>query len=165
MADTNFAETISEDLDVIDRRLIDRLQRAIPLTSRPWDEVGETLGLRGDEVLARLRRLCEQGVVRKLGPIIDSKKVGLRASTLVAMKVPLDRIHEIAAIISRYDEVSHNYQRDHPYNLWFTLTAPAQDDLARILHDISKETGVPAEDSLNLPTERLFKIKAIFKIR
>ena len=62
MADTNFAETISEDLDVIDRRLIDRLQRAIPLTSRPWDEVGETLGLRGDEVLARLRRLCEQCV-------------------------------------------------------------------------------------------------------
>ncbi|MFQ6134540.1 MAG: uroporphyrinogen-III synthase [Nitrososphaerales archaeon] len=162
--DTYLENKVNEDLDATDRHLLDELQKAIPLTKRPWTEIGKRLGLSGEEVLARLIRLSEREVVRKLGPIIDAKKVGLKASTRGGMKVPSENIPKVVDVINSYDEVSHNYERNHEYNVWFTLTAPNQDDLTRILQEISMKTGVSEEDTLNLPTERFFKIKANFRI-
>ncbi len=159
-----YLSKMDEDLDTKDRQLLDELQKAIPLEKSPWVETGRRLGLSGEEVLTRLGRLSKMGVVRKLGPIIDARKVGLTASTLVGMKAPQERIDEIVKVINSYDEVSHNYERNHEYNVWFTLTAPNQGYLAKILQEIGMKTGVPEEDILNLPTERLFKIKANFKM-
>ncbi len=159
-----YLSKMDEDLDTKDRQLLDELQKAIPLEKSPWVETGRRLGLSGEEVLTRLERLSKMGVVRKLGPIIDARKVGLTASTLVGMKAPQERIDEIVEVINSYDEVSHNYERNHEYNVWFTLTAPNQGYLAKILQEIGMKTGVPEEDILNLPTERLFKIKANFKM-
>ena len=152
-------------LDDTDIKILDAVQKAVPLTTRPWDEVGRTVGLSGAEVLRRLRRLSDTGMIRKIGPIIDARKVGLTASTLVGVRVPPERIEEIAGVINQYDEVSHNYQRNHEYNLWFTLTAPSQDELSRILKEIQAKTGVSNEDVLNLQTERLFKIKVNFDLK
>ncbi|MBI2938264.1 MAG: uroporphyrinogen-III synthase [Thaumarchaeota archaeon] len=152
-------------LDETDTEILDAVQKAVPLTTRPWDEVGRTLGLSGAEVLRRLRRLSDAGMIRKIGPIIDARKVGLTASTLVGVRVPSERIEEIAGVINQYDEVSHNYERNHEYNLWFTLTAPSQDELSRILKEIQAKTGVSNEDVLNLQTERLFKIKVNFDLK
>ncbi len=159
-----YLSKMDEGLDTKDRQLLDELQKAIPLEKSPWVEIGRRLGLSGEEVLRRLERLSKMGVVRKLGPIIDARKVGLTASTLVGMKAPQERIDEIVEVINSYDEVSHNYERNHEYNVWFTLTAPNQGYLAKILQEIGMKTGVPEEDILNLPTERLFKIKANFKM-
>ncbi|MEE9585468.1 MAG: uroporphyrinogen-III synthase [Nitrososphaerales archaeon] len=159
-----YLSKMDEGLDTKDRQLLDELQKAIPLEKSPWVEIGRRLGLSGEEVLTRLGRLSKMGVVRKLGPIIDARKVGLTASTLVGMKAPQERIDEIVEVINSYDEVSHNYERNHEYNVWFTLTAPNQGYLAKILQEIGMKTGVPEEDILNLPTERLFKIKANFKM-
>lgn len=152
-------------LDDTDTKILDAVQKAVPLTTRPWDEVGRTVGLSGTEVLRRLRRLSDAGMIRKIGPIIDARKVGLTASTLVGVRVPPERIEEIAGVINQYDEVSHNYERNHEYNLWFTLTAPSQDELSRILKEIQKKTGATDEDVLNLQTERLFKIKVNFELK
>ncbi|MCL5317171.1 MAG: uroporphyrinogen-III synthase [Thaumarchaeota archaeon] len=152
-------------LDDVDTKILDVVQKAVPLTTRPWDEIGRTLGLSGVEVLRRLKRLSDAGMIRKIGPIIDARKVGLTASTLVGVRVPPEQIEEIASIINQYDEVSHNYERNHEYNLWFTLTAPSQDELSRILKEIQAKTGVSDEDVLNLRTERLFKIKVNFDLK
>ncbi len=152
-------------LDETDTKILDVVQKAVPLTTRPWDEIGRTLGLSGGEVLRRLRRLSDAGMIRKVGPIIDARKVGLTASTLVGVRVPPERIEEVADIINQYDEVSHNYERNHEYNLWFTLTAATQDQLLRILKEIQRKTGVADKDILNLQTERLFKIKVNFDLK
>jgi len=152
-------------LDETDTKILDAVQKAVPLTTRPWDEVGRNLGLSGAEVLRRLRRLSDTGMIRKIGPIIDARKVGLTASTLVGVRVPPERIEEIAGIINQYDEVSHNYERNHEYNLWFTLTASSQDELSSILKEIQEKTGVSNQDVLNLQTERLFKIKVNFELK
>ena len=155
---------VDERLDGPGRQLLDAVQRELPLTGRPWAEIGRGLGLSGEEVLARLRRLREEGVVRKLGPVISARKVGLRAATLVAMKVPSKRLSEIVGIINGYDEVSHNYERDHLYNVWFTLTAPDRESLSQLLSEIHMRTGIPEEDVLNLPTERLLKVRVNFNM-
>jgi uroporphyrinogen-III synthase len=150
-----------EDSDI---RLLDLLQEDIPLVSRPWDTVGRTLGLSGQEVLEKLNRLKENGVIRKVGPIIDAKKVGFKASTLVGMKVPNERIDEVAGIINSYNEVSHNYERNHKYNIWFTLSTENQDELNRIYGEISSRTGISENDILNLQTKRFFKIMVKVKL-
>jgi uroporphyrinogen-III synthase/DNA-binding Lrp family transcriptional regulator len=160
-----FEENSDTTLDEVDTKILDTVQKAVPLTTRPWDEIGRNLGLSGGEVLRRLKRLSDAGMIRKIGPIIDARKVGLAASTLVGMRVPPENIEKVASVINQYDEVSHNYERNHEYNLWFTLTAPSQDDLLRILKEIQLKTGVADDNILNLQTERLFKIKVNFDLK
>ncbi len=157
-------ETTGDEHDSVDREILNIIQKEVPLTVRPWVEIGRRLGLSGDEVLARVKRFSEKGAVRRVGPVIDARKVGLKASTLVGMKVPRERLEEAVAVINKYEEVSHNYERSHEYNVWFTLTAPTQSDLHALLQEIRRETGVSEADVLDLPTERLFKIKAGVKI-
>jgi uroporphyrinogen-III synthase/DNA-binding Lrp family transcriptional regulator len=151
-------------LDDVDRRLLEAVQRSIPLEKNPWDEVGKAVGLSGSEVFARIKRLSASGKIRKMGPIIDARKVGLGASTLVGMRVAHERIEEVAEIVNNYEEVSHNYERDHEYNLWFTVTAADSAEMSRILREIIQKAGVKETDVMNLPTERLFKVKVNFKI-
>jgi DNA-binding Lrp family transcriptional regulator len=88
--------------------------------------------------------------------------MGLHAGTLVAMHVPEERLDEIAAIISSHPEVSHNFQRDHHYSLWFTLSARDEEGVRRVLDEILRETGIPPTDVLDLPTARKIKIDVRF---
>jgi len=152
------------DLDLFDRRILSELQRDIPLTSNLWSEIGERVGLNEGELLSRLIRLRESGLIRKIRPVIDAKRIGLEASTLVGVRVPRERVEEVARIVNGYVEVSHNYEREHEYNLWFTLTARDRDELKRILGEIRRRIGVGEGDILDLPTRRVFKIKVEFDI-
>ncbi len=78
----------------------------------------------------------------KIGPIFDSSKIGLKAATLVAMRVPKNQVPEIARVINQYDNVSHNYEREDEFNVWFTLAASNSVELAKKLDDIKQKTGV-----------------------
>jgi len=102
--------------------------------------------------------------VLRIGPIFDSAKIGLKASTLVALRVDAKRIDGIAQIINQYENVSHNYQRDNEYNVWFTLTAQNDKELNEVLEQIRQKLNVPKQDLLNLPTRHLFKINVIFQL-
>lgn len=146
-------------LDLIDRRLLDEFQQGFPLVAQPYAVLAEALGIDEDEVLERLARLRRSGAVSRVGAVIKPHSVG--ASTLAAMAVPADWLERVAELVSGYPEVNHNYQRDHRLNLWFVVTAAHAEDVAAVLADIRRRTGL---EVLDLPMLEAFHIDLGFGI-
>lgn len=151
-------------IDRTDRALLDLLQDDFPLVSRPFDVIASRLGIPEDEVMRRLVQLQEQKIVRGLSPVLESRQVGLSATTLVALRVPDEKIRTVARLINAYPEVSHNYRRDHTYSLWFTLAAKDENRIRDIVQEIKTLAGLMEQDILELPTVRRFKIDVRFSI-
>lgn len=149
-------------MDSINTRLLNRIQRSFPTTSTPYRDIAQELGLTEAEVLNRIRQLKEAGFIRRIGGIFDSKKLGYK-STLCAMKVPPERVEEVAEIVNQYPGVTHNYLRNHQYNLWFTLIAASDSDIENTLEEIKTKCSIL--DLLNLPSLCMFKINVDFNIR
>lgn len=147
--------------DDLDRMLINRLQTDFPVSVRPYRDIGDEIGLSEDEVIERLSRLRESGVIRRIGANIVPKKIGY-TSTLCAAKVDPDQIDRFAEIVNRNPGVTHNYLRKHDYNVWFTVIAPSMADIERFLEDVKRETGVA--DIINMPATKVFKLRAEFTI-
>lgn len=156
--------TIPVETDALDLCILDALQEDIPLVARPWEELAGRLGIAEPVLLTRLERLSRAGILRGISPIIESRPLGITATTLVALPVPDERIHEVAGIVSGYPEVSHNFRRDHRYSLWFTLSARDEDALRAVLEEILGRTGFSKDDILNLPTIRKIKIDVRFPV-
>lgn len=151
-------------IDTIDLAVLDALQDEFPLTERPWMEIAAKVGIPEEELLRRLGGLQNAGIVRGISPVIDARRMGLNAATLVAFHVPEGKRDKVAAIISNYPEVSHNFCREHYYSLWFTLSAENEAKLSELLGEILRKTGIDAENTLNLPTVRKFKVDVRFPI-
>lgn len=134
------------------------------MVEQPYKAVAEQLNLTEAEVLERLKRLNQRGVTRKIGAVIDSSKTGLNAATLVALKVPKDKVDAAADVINQYPAVSHNYEREHEYNVWFTLKAKNQTELAATLTEITQKIALNRSDVLDLPTKACFKINVRFNM-
>ncbi len=147
-----------EALNGLEARILTRIQRDFPVAPRPFDVLGVELGLSGDEVRRTVETLFERKLIRTLGPVFDPRALGY-VSTLCAASVPADRLDEVAAIINRRPEVTHNYLRDHALNLWFTLITRPAARLAEIIGQLEGETGIVIRD---LPAVRLFKIRVEF---
>lgn len=150
--------------DTLDLRILDALQQDIPLVARPWEAIAARLGIPEPLLLERLGTLSRAGVIRGISPIIESRALGLTAATLVALPVPAERIRNVADIISRYPEVSHNFRRDHRYSLWFTLSAENRQALDKLLSEILARTGFSRDEILNLPTVKKIKIDVRFPL-
>lgn len=148
-------------MEELDKKLINMIQNGLPITKRPFLDLGEQLEISEEEVICRIESLKNQGYIRRFGGIFNSKKLGY-CSTLCAISVPEDKIDEIAKVINGYDEITHNYIRDHHYNMWFTVIAPSKNKLHEILESIKNRTEI--HDMMNLPAVRLFKVKATFKL-
>jgi DNA-binding Lrp family transcriptional regulator len=144
-----------DDLEEIDRELLNAVQWDFPLDAQPYAVLSERLGIPEDEVMTRLGRVKELGVLRQLSAIFDTRALGY-SSSLVAAKVDADRIDEAADVISRHPGVSHNYKRNHPYNLWYTIAVPPGDDLQAHVDVLHRESG--AHITRVLPTLKLYKI-------
>jgi siroheme decarboxylase len=145
-------------LDELDRRLLNLLQGSFPLAPRPYAAVAELAGVPEEEVLARTKRLLEERIIREVTPIFDTRVLGY-SSMLVAAKVDSENPWRAAKIINSHPGVSHNYLRDHDFNLWFTIaTEPGSRlGLDGTLEVLQRLTG--AESVRQLPTLRLFKIR------
>ena len=149
------------DMDDIDRAIINEIQSDFPVEARPFQELGKRLKLSEDEILDRVKRLKEDGVIRRIGGNFNSKKLNF-TSTLCAAKVPEDKIDDFVKAVNRYPGVTHNYLRNHEYNIWFTFIAENMDIIDTAIDEISALTGVT--EIRNLPAVRMFKIKVDFEV-
>ena len=148
-------------MDDMDRRILNRIHSNFPITPRPYLTIAQELDLDESEVIHRLMRLKQKGIIRRIGGNFFPEKLGF-VSTLCAAKVPEDKIDAFAEAVSRYPGVTHNYQRDNSFNIWFTFIAPSMEEIEEKLEEISRSTGV--EDIINLPATKVFKIKAHFDL-
>ena len=150
--------------DRADLAILDALQDDLPLVSRPWRAVAERLGMSETGLLGRVKKMGDAGIIRGISPVLESRHLGLHAATLVALHVPKERVEGVAAIISSYPEVSHNFQRDHYYSLWFTIAARNGEGVQGVLDGILQRTGIPSSDVLDLPTTKKVKIDVRFSL-
>lgn len=150
-----------QELDAIDKTILNRIQSDFPITSRPFLQLANEINLTEKEVLDRISRLKEIGIIRRIGGNFVPGKLGF-VSTLCAAKVDADKIGHFAKIVNSYPGVTHNYHRDNTYNVWFTFIAPNMEEINANLKKIAKETGVT--DILNLPATKVFKIRAEFDV-
>ena len=145
-------------LDDTDRRLLNLMQGSFPIAPRPYARVAELGELTEEETMARVRHLLDKRIVRQVTPIFDTRALGY-SSMLVAAKVDPEHPHRAAQVINGHPGVSHNYLRNHEFNLWFTIaTEPdSQLGLEGTLEVLAREAG--AESVRQLPTLKLFKIR------
>ena len=142
-------------MDATDRHLLNRIQEDFPLVAEPYGALAAALGTTETEVIDRIKRLRVDGIVRQISAIFDTRALGYQ-STLVAMRLPPERLEEGAAVVSAHPGVSHNYARQHHFNLWFTLAVPPGQDAADATRALGARAG--ALEVRLLPTLRLFKI-------
>ena len=150
----------TEVMDSIDRKLLDIIQTAFPLVPRPYEELGRQLGISEEEALSRVKALKEKKIIRRLGANFQSAKLGFR-STLCGAHVPEEKLDSFIAEVNALPGVTHNYLRNHEFNVWFTLIGPSWDDVCATLKDLEERTGVAI---MNLPAEKLFKIRVDFQM-
>lgn len=150
-----------QELAEIDKRILDILQNNFPLCTRPFWDMSNHLHINETELLLRIKAMQDAGIIRRIGGIMDSKKLGFY-STLCACTVSYDKIDEVAVVINQYPGVTHNYLRDHRYNIWFTLTAPSREEVLAIIKEIEELTNLPI---MNLPAKKLYKIKVSLKMQ
>lgn len=148
-------------MDEISAKVLNWLQYDFPLETRPFRGLADSLDIDEEEVLEIVRRLKESGYIRRFGGVFDSKKLGYRG-TLCSMKVPEERIREVAATVNGYPEVTHNYIRTDPYNMWFTITAFSEERIREILDQIRDRTGI--SDLVRLDSKRAYKVRVNFNV-
>jgi len=141
----------------MENELLFEMQNAFPMTQTPFKEVAEKLNSTEKKVLSLVKKLKEEKIIRQTSAIFDTKRLGYKSS-LVAFKVPEEKIDEAAEIINAHPGVSHNYLRNHDYNIWFTMavTPDSKFGLEQTIDILKAQTG--AEDGIVLPTLKMFKI-------
>ncbi|HEY3269049.1 MAG TPA: Lrp/AsnC family transcriptional regulator [Armatimonadota bacterium] len=142
-------------LEERDKPLLNSLQWDFPLTERPFLAIGEGLGMEEDEVLRRIDHLRRAHVIRQISAIFDSRRLGYKSS-LVAMRFPKEIEDRAVEIVNAHPGVSHNYQRNHDFNMWFTLTIHPSKDLETEMNRLAETAAATA--ARLLPTLKLYKI-------
>lgn len=143
----------------IDQELLNIIQSAFPLVARPYEAIGQSLGVPEREVMQRLAALKRTNIVRQISAIFDTRRLGYK-TTLVAMRFPDERLTQAALHINKHPGVSHNYARAGCYNLWFTIAEAPYEDLESTVERLGRETK--AEAVRIMPTLRFFKIGVNF---
>lgn len=149
------------EIDEINKNILNNIQIDFPIHSRPYKIIAEKLGLDEDELITRIRQMKEDMLIRRIGGNFSPDRLGFY-STLCAAKVPEDKIDLFTKTVNAYSGVTHNYKRDHKFNIWFTFIALSTEIIEKSLREISSATGV--KTILNLPATNVFKISANFKL-
>ncbi len=147
------------ELELTEKKILNILQTDFPISARPFLSIANIIGVKEQEVIDRILNLKSNKIIRQISAIFDSHNIGYK-STLAAFKIDDSLIESSADIINSHSGVSHNYLRNHEYNIWFTITLPSE----RVLEDEIKALGISAKasDYLILPTLKLFKIGVNF---
>ncbi|MCP4746548.1 MAG: Lrp/AsnC family transcriptional regulator [Desulfobacteraceae bacterium] len=148
-------------LNDIDKAILNRIQSDFPIDSNPFGAIADELGYSEEQILEHTLRLRQSGIIRRIGANFVPHKLGF-VSTLCAAKVPEDQIDAFAKTVNRFEGVTHNYQRENEFNIWFTFIGKSMKEIEAALNKIKNETGI--KTILNLPATKVFKIKAEFKV-
>lgn len=143
----------------LDNRILSVVQTDFPAVEAPYDLLAERLNAPAGRIMARIEHLRASGLIRRLGAVFDSRKLGY-ASTLVAARVPPARLAEVVPLINALAGVTHNYRREHVYNLWFTLIAESAERIDETLSDLRRRTGLTSFHSL--PALAVYKLHVDF---
>ncbi len=149
------------NLDSIDKKLLDIIQTAFPISPRPYAELGKMLDITESEALARVRAMRQSKIIRRLGANFNSKQLGFR-STLCAAKVPEQSMDEFVQTVNEHVGVTHNYLRRNDYNIWFTFIGSSWENVCSTLDGITQKTGI---EILNLPAKQMYKIRVDFNMQ
>jgi DNA-binding Lrp family transcriptional regulator len=147
-------------MDTVDRKILNVIQEEFPLTERPFEAIGIQVGISEREALRRVGKLKEEGYIRRIGLILERKKLGY-ASLLCATHAEPDNIERVAREINKEPGVTHNYERDGELNLWFTVTMKTGDDIETFLEKLEKRFSLKV---YKFPEKRTFKIKTYFPV-
>ncbi len=137
--------TLLASLDDTDRAIINALQRGFPIAENPYAEAASQFGLSEDQLIERLQRLLDDGVLSRFGPMYHAERLGGEL-TLAAMKVPQARFDAVAEQVNAHDEVAHNYARDDDFNMWFVVATDTPGRIAEVIGEIEAETGLAVHD-------------------
>ncbi len=147
-------------LSQLDKRLLDEFQRGFPLAPRPFAVIAERLDSDEQTVIAALRRLAAAGLIDRVGAVLRPHRAGW--STLAAMAVPPERLEEVADLVSGFEAVNHNYEREHRLNLWFVVAAADRAAVEAVLAEIEAQSGIAV---LNLPLVRAHHLDLGFPLQ
>jgi siroheme decarboxylase len=134
-------------MDDIDRAIVNRLQDGIEVCERPFAAVAQALGIPEPDLMERLKRLLAEGTLSRFGPMYNAAEMG-GAFTLAAMSVPSGEFDHVAGLVNAHPEVAHNYERDHPLNMWFVVATEQSEGVGQVIAEIECETGLRI---VNLP--------------
>ncbi|SFR93488.1 DNA-binding transcriptional regulator, Lrp family [Halomicrobium zhouii] len=157
---------MTEDIDPVDRGILNAFQGGFPVTERPFEPAAAALREAGidvteSELVDRIAAMDEAGTLSRFGALIDAEAIGGTA-TLVAMHAPEERFDEVVEQVNDHPEVAHNYEREHPHlNVWFVVSVADEDRVAEVLGDIEDETG---QATYNLPKQQEFRVEAKFPV-
>ena len=147
-------------MDALDRRIINALQGGFPVCEYPYRELAGQLGSTGNELLTRIGRMLDDGLLTRFGPMYHAEHMG-GALSLCAMCVPEERFETVAETVNAFPEVAHNYQRDHRMNMWFVLATETPTGLQATIDMIEAQTGL---DVFNLPKLEEFYVGLHFEV-
>mgnify|MGYP000020466884 CR=1 FL=1 len=148
-------------LDSVDKLILEAVQSGFPVCERPFLKIAESIGISEERLIERIKTLKENRIIRRFGAVFDSRKLGY-LSTLVAVRIPeAGRIPAVAAEINRFIEVTHNYQRENRFNLWFTIIAESRKRIQEIISRVESIDGVA--EVRDLPADEMYKIKVDFR--
>jgi DNA-binding Lrp family transcriptional regulator len=146
-------------MDDVDLRLLKAVQDGVKLTNRPYQALGEELGISEDEVVQRLKALVDQGVIRRFAAAIGHRALGIVANAMIVWNVPEEDVERIGGILASFDNVTHCYERirhtNWPYNLYTMVHSRSREDCVKIASQLSVVTGI--EDYKILFSEREYK--------
>jgi DNA-binding Lrp family transcriptional regulator len=142
-------------LDATDVLLLERLHGDFPLTETPFADVGRELGLEERDVIGRIRRMLDDGLLTRFGPLFQIERAG-GCFVLAAMAVPPERFEEVAAQVNAMPEIAHNYEREHRLNMWFVIAAESAQDAAAVRARIEAATGLAV---IALPKEQEYYLE------
>lgn len=148
-------------MDETDKKIINLIQTEFPLDPEPFKTIAGYAGTSEDDVMERIKRLQESGVIRRIGAVFDPRKLGF-VSTLCAAQVPHDSMDGFIRAVNACPGVTHNYRRNDRYNIWFTFIGPNEEAIRKFLTELKEKTGIV--DIISMRAVRTFKINARFEV-
>lgn len=147
-------------MDEIDKHIINHTQGGFPVSERPYADMAEQLGIKEASLIERLQHLLEQGYLSRFGPMYHAERLG-GGLTLAAMTIDEDDFERVNEIVNSFDEVAHNYQRDHQLNMWFVLATEQPERIVKVIEEIEQLTNYRV---YNMPKQEEFFVGLHFQL-